>query len=349
MKILGSGRYAVNAKLQLALDIITILCSLTFMYIAFLRFSSTDFFPKLTYLTPQELFEQGGPGLPATIGLHINGFHEFDIVKGSFDVDLTIWFRFNPQQITIEQIENFSFENAEVKSKIKTMTKIEGSDIVVYYDMRVLFYIPLSYKTFPVDDHRIFLVVDNNFFTASQILLTSSYRDVTTNPEIYVAGWNLRDQGVLSGFIGKFSSDEEHALYHPRIIFYFDFERSGFRHSVMILLPLLLIFFTTLFSFSFELDSNVDSFAVKPFNLISVTTAGLMALVGYRFVIERFSPVVGYFTISDYIFLFFLLAISFVLGINMLGTRISGVQKTIITILLHVISNVIFYMLFLVF
>ena len=338
------GRYAVSMRLQVVLDFITFVLSLIFVYFGYLQFSTTDVVPNITFLTPKQIVEKEGPGVPVTIGLYIKGFPEFDIVKSKFTVDLVASFRFDPKKITIDQIDKFTFTNADVTSKTKSLVKIENKNIVVYYSMRVAFYAPLGYKTFPVDDHRLFFIMDNNFLTVSQVFCMSSYSDVTINPEISVEGWYLVDKGVMAGFIPS-SLDTDSILYQPRIVFYFDFIRSGFRYTLILLLPLMLIFFTTLFSFSFELDPS-ESSATRPFDLISVSTSGLLALVAYRFVIETFSPGVGYFLISDYVFFYFLIALTVVLVVNALGTKISGTHKTAVVIALHIITNISFYIFF---
>lgn len=339
MKLFSSRYNTVSPKLQIILDVATTVFTLSVMYYAFLIYSSTDVFPELIFLTPQEIVDRGGPGSPVNVGLSIKSFSEFDMVKGVFTASLSIWFRFDPHQVTIEQIDKFIFEDAVIKSKKKSMMKIEDRTLVVYYDMDVSFYLTLSYKKFPHDNHRLFLVLNNDFLDVSQAFFTSSYADVVVNPEIFFRSWSLYDKGVKPGFIFS-ESDQE---YHPRIAFYGDFIQTDYCYGVIILVPILFIFFMALFSFSFEIDPAVSPFAVKPFSLALATAFCVLALVAYRFVIVTFSQGGMYL---DNIFLYLFIGIAIICGINALGQRVTGSLKTYITFLFHIGINVFFYALF---
>lgn len=327
--------YAISPRFQMICATVTTLLVTIIMYVAFKQFSVSDSFPPVTTLTPNDLFEIGGPATPVDVGITVRHFSEFDIIKGKFTADLSIWFRFNPEHIPVSEISKFVFEKAEVKSQSKPFIKIDGKDFVLHYDMVVEFSIPLNYSHFPIDDHRLAFIVDNYFVSPSQMYFESSKANIDVGNEIHIEGWQLTDTEVQVGYFKSVIKGNENkkSMYHPRAVFLFDFEQTGIRYLVAIFLPLLMIFFLSLFSFS----------GLTIYSSIDMSAGAIAALIGFRFVMESTSPQTGYFMLSDYIFLYFLVVAVFVLLLNMFGERISRNQKKIIALSLHVITIGIFY------
>jgi hypothetical protein len=95
-----------------------------------------------------------------------------------------------------------------------------------------------------------------------------------------------------------------------------------------LLLPLLLTFFVTLVSFSFDVGAFFEAHLV-------VAIGAITALLAYRFVIQAMAPDVGYFMLSDYLFLLFLVAVFAAFFVNTVIRDISLRTKKIIVVLLH--------------
>lgn len=327
--------HIVDPSIQMILVIMTTLLVSAIMYLSFESYTMVDTYPPITTLTPHQLFEIGGPATPMEVGITIRHFSEFDIVKGKFTADLSIWFRFNPEHIPVAEVSKFVFEKAQIKSQSKPFIKIEEKNFVMHYDMVVEFSIPLNYSRFPIDDHRLAIIVDNYFISPSQAYFESSKAAIDVDKEIHIEGWNLMDTEVQVGYFKSVikGNESQKSMYHPRAIFLFDFQQTGVRYLVSICLPLLLIFYLALFSFSAH---TVNSSA-------GMAAGAIAALIGFRFVMDAASPATGYFMISDYFFLFFLLASIFILLFNLLGDLINEYQKRWVLVMLHLTIIGIFY------
>jgi hypothetical protein len=94
--------------------------------------------------------------------------------------------------------------------------------------------------------------------------------------------------------------DGQHEISSSRVVFSFDCNPIDMRHFLNIFLPLYLIFFLTLFSFSFVYSEHTT-------DVPSIAAASVPALFAYRFVIESISPNVSYFMVSDYLFFLYLI------------------------------------------
>ena len=327
--------HAISPRFQMVLVIITTLCLCGIMYQSFYQFSISDSYPPVTSLTPKQLFEIGGPPTRVEVGINVRHFSDFDIVKGKFTADLSVWFRFNPEHIPVAEISKFVFEKAEVKNQSKPFIKIQDKNFILHYDMNVEFSIPMNYSRFPIDDHRLAFIVDNYFVSPSQVYFESSKAAMDVGNEVHIEGWNLSDYEVQVGYFKSVikGNESQKSMYHPRVIFLFDFEQTGIRYLVAIFLPLLMIFFLSLFSFS----------GLTVFSSIDMSAGAIAALIGFRFVMESSSPQTGYFMTSDYIFLYLLSVAVLVLLLNMFGNRISLNQKKLIAIVLHAMTIGVFY------
>ncbi len=88
-------------------------------------------------------------------------------------------------------------------------------------------------------------------------------------------------------------------MYHPRVIFALDYTPTGLRQLVSIILPLLLIFSLTIFTFSMDPEPYYRS-------ILTLSSGAVTGLIAYKFVIENLSPKVGYFMLGDMLFFLFL-------------------------------------------
>src|SRR3990167_4061618 len=95
---------------------ICLLIILCFFFFRHRIFFSADSDPPLINFNP---FKRASLRSTVVIktGLMIKNFSQFNVMKNNFVMDGVIWFEFNPHLVSIEKIENFSFENMSVKSK----------------------------------------------------------------------------------------------------------------------------------------------------------------------------------------------------------------------------------------
>jgi len=292
-------------------------------------FTSTDEYPDIIPMTPQKIITFRGSPSDIQVGMHIKDIPEFDTVKGLFTVDLTLWFKFDPTIISLDRISKFTFDSTEVKYKSKPYTRIDGKKLVAHFDMKIIFSSQLSYDNFPFDDHTVSLSLTHNFISPFEGMFKSSKFNLVISPQIKIAGWKIIDKRIKLGYIKDILDphDPKAQRLHPRIVFSIDFVREGARHIVTILLPLLLVFFIALFTFTVNpKDANV---------IMGISTAAISAVIAQRFVMASLSPESGSFMISDKIFFLFITACFAIFFINLLSAKITGFYKNIIALILY--------------
>ena len=188
----------------------------------------------------------------------------------------------------------------------------------------------------------------NTFVTPSEVVFRVNKSSFAQSESVFIPDWQQIDYSVRSGYeeqdIDKY--DKRKIIRIPKVMYELDFIRSGVNLIMLILLPIFLIFFIGLFSFAFD---PVE--AQMP--IVVIATTALTSLVAYRFVIQRMSPTVGYFLLSDLVFTLFLAFtfLVFIMGVSVV--RSSKMPKSLIIfrglffLVFHVVVIVTwFYLLF---
>ncbi len=322
-----SSNNAINPFFQITIGTIT----LVFLLISFVfrPFVTSDIEPQKTIPQPQELYHFKETAHEVKVGFVIRNFEEFDIVKNSFIVSGYVWFEFDPTIVSLKTISNFNFEQATILSKSPPTIRINGDRIIATFDIRISARSGLQYNEFPFDDHRIYFVLSFENISPRELYFISSAREFIVSSDVSILGWKLRDTHVETSYLNNNldALDAKKNITHPQVIFSLDYERLGIRYILLLILPLYLIFL--LITLAYSLDDEYQS------SIISLTSGGISAIVAYRFVIESFSPSVGYFMNSDYFFFLFLVA-SFVVFLSTIFKKhISRSMKKLILIIIN--------------
>ncbi len=227
----------------------------------------------------------------------------------------------------MDTIDKFTFEKGELLKKSKPDTKLIDGKLFAEYEIRLRFTTNLIHRLFPLDDHRIYIGMVNTSVAPSEVIFKVNKASFGESQNVFIPDWKMIDHDVESGYeeqvIDKY--DVRKNIRVPKVIYALDFKRSGVSLIMLILLPIFLIFFFGLFSFAFDPATAISS-------IVGIATTALTSLVAYRFVIQSMSPKVGYFLLSDIIFMLFLALTFFVFIIGVSVVKAGGLQQMILNI-----------------
>lgn len=229
-----------------------------------------------------------------TMGMYIRSFSIFDVIKNDFVVEGMVWFAFDSKRVNLTQIEQFDVVHGKIIHKSKPIVHQNAGETLAQFDVRISFNTALDYRLFPIDDHRIKLVITNHFLPQG-LLFSSSPNDVTIEKDLYLPGWKIHDYGVQAGLISVDlkRGTQQFTIENPQVVISFDCERTDPNLIVNILLTLILILFMSLLTFSSREDS------------VLIVSVIIVALIGYRAVMLSMGPPhISYFMLSDYIYIF---------------------------------------------
>lgn len=277
-----------------------------------------------------------------SLGLYIRDFVGFDLIKNEITFDGIISASFNAHDSSLADVGKFSFEKGEIIRQSDPYTTVVNNITYAFWDIRVRLTADFNYRGYPIDNHRVYIVVTNYALApfVSEFIVEPNNFELA--PHIELAAWDIINKDSITGYMCEplRFGPEKTAVCFPRAVFTLDCKRHDLNHLLSILLPLLLIFFVTLVSFSFNVQEFFEAHLV-------IAIGAITALLAYRFVIQAMSPDVGYFMLSDYLFLLFLLAVFAAFFIN---TTIQGMSlgiKKILVIALHALvimgSGIILY------
>lgn len=334
----------VTPKYQLASLAVT---TLLLILIALHPFSTYEFLeptPHLLSVTPKQVNEWGGNATEVTVGLHIINFPEFDILHNNFIIDGIIWFEFDPALVSLETVEKFSFEKGDILKKTISDNKVINGRFFVEYNITVKFTTNLSFQFFPLDDHRIFLTLTNKFVSPHELIYQAYVSGFTMSEGVFIHGWRMVKKNVVAGYSESYldENDPKKVVLNPKVVFSIDFTRTGFQQIFLIFLPLFLMFFITIFSFT--LDPIADRSLI-----LSLSLAGITAILSYRFVIQGMSPQVGYFLLSDHIFTMFLVfvMVAFLVNVILMSRKKEPISflmlRGVVYLLFHVTLIIVWY------
>jgi hypothetical protein len=291
-------RPTVSPLYQIVLIMISSIILSALFYHREHTFKIQDPLTPYSTINPKSFKEFGGFANDIRVGLYISEFEEFDIVKNSFIFSGQIWFSFAPGIISIDTLQKFSFTSGDILYQSAPVTRLVGDNILVQYTVKVHLKSILNLADFPMDDHTLCIQLQHLYITPNELFFTAQIPDFNIEMSPKVFGWNIVDREAKSGYIelNLDQLDTAQKTVYPTVLFFIDIIRTGMQYTLTLFLPLLLIFFLMLFAFSIQ-DLGTS---------ISITAGGVTTILAYRFVIVSIAPDVGYFILTDYLFLLFL-------------------------------------------
>lgn len=236
------------------------------------------------------------------IGLYIKSFPVFDVTRNEFVAEAIIWFEFNSNEIDLNIIEKFSIENGELISKSPPDVRMSDEKTFARYNVVFKFRSNLDFSKFPIEDHRVSIILVNNYVSPAEMYFDDRQEHLSfmLSENLFLSNWKIVSTSVRPGYgvlkVDKNNSQRE--LMIPRVVYTIDLEQKSSKSLMIILIPIFAAVFFSLFSFLMAFDNFVGRYYIS--------IGGVTAILGYRFVIENLSPKVGYFTLSDKLYIFFL-------------------------------------------
>jgi hypothetical protein len=287
---------------QLILCVLTILFIRSSINILLTRFNSTDEMPRIERL---ESDDRGFLAKNIKCGFFLKNFLDFNPVANKFIAIGSIWFEYLPE--LAHDLDKFSLGEGSIISKSDPLLLVVDGLNIVKYEIKIEFLSNLTYKYFPLEDHLIYFTISNQYLADKGFALQSSNQFFKISRDMNVDGWDLSSHRVISGYEDIQLGDG--SFLNNSVLFLMDFMQTSNRSFLLLIMPLLICLFISLFSFSF-----------KP-GMLDLTTGNLLlcsitAMIAYRYVIESSSPKVSYYIFSDIFFYHILFFICIAFFIN---------------------------------
>lgn len=286
-------------------------------YYVLASFRSNDPYPEVKTISAAMRREFRDFSSQVRAGLFINSFPEFDFIKNNFVVDAMVWFDYNKNELMLSTIDKFSFENAEIKYKSPAKIRRYGDRVLAKYQVKFNAKTEIDFHRFPLEDHSLSLVLINDSVSAEEMYFNDDAQAISfeINKEAFIPNWEVTSMEAVPGYeqVQFDQYQRDRVVYVPKVVFSIDLHRSGLNKIFIILVPIFAAMFLSFFVFFMSFNSYQGKYVLS---LTAVT-----ALLGYRFVIHQMSPSVGYMTITDQLFVFFIVLTFFIFAFQVIMVR----------------------------
>jgi len=309
------------------------------IYHATMVFYTTDQTLHLSHLTPAKKEEFGGNPVVVDLGLVISHFRKFDMLHDEFIFDGVLTCAFDPSLTSLHTIDQISVERGEILYRSVPSTYIWEGKMYAHYDIQVKFSNYINYQLFPIDDHTLSLIFVHKYVSPSELVFAVKSNDFMVAEHMDFIGWHNVAQRVEAGYLQAQLgyADVKNVLDYPAVLFSMDYGRQqNLRNTFIIVLPMMMLFFISLFSLILSSEGSFD-FA------ISLPIQGIVGVIAFRFVVESMSPQVGYFMYSDYFFFLFLFLMFIVLLFHTIGYNFGVAGRKIAIVALNAIAMLFFF------
>lgn len=259
-------------------------------------------------------------------GIYLENFPKFNVSTETFVADCIVWFEFPKDKVPLNLIDKFSIEDGNIKKQSTPKISTHKNITTVRYHIRVDLKTPIYYNSFPFDDHRITIQINNRLMDAHKMRLSTEQDFFVISKNFHLPDWKIVEKNktsvtdTFSGFIYAplKTKTQSSALLYPTAGFSFIINNTGWFGITIIFVPLFLLFFLALIGLLLSFDSY--------FRLSG--TAGIVTtiILTYRFNISGIAPKVGYLTQADKIHIFIALITSLILVYQVIVHRILAVK-----------------------
>ncbi len=218
------------------------------------------------------------------VGVWLVNVEKVDLPASSYRLDFYLWFRFNPSEISLDQVKNFEFINGA-----PTKYEVAADEAQGYLEYRVKgdFLTTFDFTQYPFESHALPVIIEHKTLNISNIVFEQDPTS-TIEPTANVAGWNL---GGFQTSVLEHEYDETYS----RFVFSVNLDRPIVSAFIKSVLPVSVITMISLLAFFMAPTNFAQRITLAVTTLLAATTFHLSLLNGI--------PPTGYLTFADRIML----------------------------------------------
>lgn len=288
--------------------VITLAVSTIFM-LSFFHTKTSDTIEPISPITEAKRFEFKPFSESVYTGMYIRNFPKFEAINNLFTLDAVVWFEFNPNVVSLDQVRRFSFLNGSILDQYNpeinepTIKRI-GSRALVMFDVVVDFKSDLAFHHYPFTKHILTITLLCEHSSPREMIYETNDESFVLHPEFSLSNWKINQMTTDFGYqTTQLHKDDPHKIAeYPMARFHISFSSLGMKNIIIFFVPmlfaLLLVLFSLLIPYQFGGDNSY---------MTGLSSTSFAALIAHRFVIEAMIPPVGYMTTTDKTFMLCLL------------------------------------------
>jgi hypothetical protein len=219
------------------------------------------------------------------VGIWLVNVEKVDLAASSFKLDFYLWFRFDPSQISLQEVKEFEFVNGA-----PTKYEILAEDGYLEYRIKGDFFKTFDFTKYPFEDQQLSLQIEHKTLDATQLVYVPDAKESNIDSEANVAGWGITsfDVGVVEHSYG----DEAFSRFVSSVVL----QRPLFSSIFKSVMPITVITTIALLAFFVSPKNFAQRIGLGVTTLLSATAFHLSLLNGI--------PPTGYLTFADKMMIF---------------------------------------------
>ncbi len=235
----------------------------------------------ISFIQSAQALEPSANPAHVKVGVWLVNVEKVDLSANSYRLDFYLWFKFNPSEISLNDIKSFEFING---APTKYEVKADGDAGYLEYRVRGDFITSFDFSDYQFEKHEVVVKIEPTKLDVSNIIFeTDSTSDI--DPEATIAGWNLK------GFKTEVSQHSYGDEIFSRFIFSVNLERPLLSSFIKSVLPIAVITTISLLAFFISPQNFAQRITLGVTTLMSATTFHLSLISGI--------PPTGYLTFAD--------------------------------------------------
>ena len=242
------------------------------------------------------------------VGVWLINVEKVDLASSTFKLDFYMWFKFDPNQITLKEIQDFEFINgAPTKYEIATE---EG-----YLEYRVKgdFFKTFDFTDYPFENQQLRVQIEHKSLNSEQLSYIPDTEESKIDQEANVAGW------ILDSFSVETIDHSYGAESYSRFISTVILQRPLFSSIFKSVMPIAVITTIALLAFFVSPKNFAQRIGLGVTTLLSATAFHLSLLNGI--------PPTGYLTFADKMMIFVYALFLYDLSVSVLIMRYVDSKK----------------------
>jgi len=215
------------------------------------------------------------------VGVLLVNVEKVDLSASSYRLDFYLWFRFDPSEISLEEVKEFEFVNG---FPTKYEVEVDAEHGYLEYRVRGDFIKTFDFSRYPYETHKLTVELEHKNLNASYLIFTADPTS-SIDEEANVAGWEI---GEVEATVTEHSYDGD---VYSRLVFSILLKRPTLSSFVKSVLPVAVITTISLLAFFISPQNFGQRIGLGVTTLMSAATFHLALLSGI--------PPVGYLTLAD--------------------------------------------------
>jgi hypothetical protein len=215
------------------------------------------------------------------VGVLLVNVEKVDLAASSYRLDFYLWFRFDPSEISLEEVKEFEFVNG---FPTKYEVEVDAEHGYLEYRVRGDFIKTFDFSRYPYETHKPTVELEHKNLNASYLTFIA---DPTSNVDegVNVAGWEIGD------FEATVTEHSYGGEVYSRFVFSILLKRPSLSAFVKSVLPVAVITTISLLAFFISPQNFGQRISLGVTTLMSAATFHLSLISGI--------PPVGYLTLAD--------------------------------------------------